>query len=415
MSQPTRTRIRMKLNSFPIRKILLTTGIAFLPLMAHGAGGDTWTRKANMPTPRSGLSTCVVNEKIYAIGGAAVGGFDSLASVEAYDPATDSWVSKTPLPDSRAWFAAAVVNGKIYVIGGDRTWLSSPLNIVEEYDPAMDTWTRKADMPTARSGIAAGVVDGKIYVVGGLTTLGAPNLSTVEAYDPATDTWERKAAMSTRRGAPCAAVVDGKIFVIGSTLPPSGPWLRTAERYDPQTDTWTPVASTSIARGALTGVTAHGRIYVMGGRDCCTGYAIVEEYDPVKNTWTKRAAIGSTSPRVASTPIALATSEVNGRIYAIGGQSDPSNTQGSSLVLEYTPPITPPVLHMNLMKNASQSVLRLEWTSRSDCFDLLQRQDQLQPSGWTDVERFTGTVETLSKEIPTTEPAVFYRLQRELN
>ena len=59
-------------------------------------------------------------------------------------------------------------------------------------------------------------------------------------------------------------------------------------------------------------------------------------------------------------------------------------------------------------------LIRLEWTSRSDCLDVLQVQSQLQPGGWTEVERFTGTVETLSKEIPRTDPVAIYRLQREL-
>jgi hypothetical protein len=60
----------------------------------------------------------------------------------------------------------------------------------------------------------------------------------------------------------------------------------------------------------------------------------------------------------------------------------------------------------------AQRGLRLEWPSRTDGFDLLQSQNQLQPNGWTDVERFSGTGETLTKEIPATEPAAFYRLER---
>jgi len=45
---------------------------------------DTWTRKADMPTARSALSTSAVNGKIYAIGG-YVGGGTPLSTVEEYD------------------------------------------------------------------------------------------------------------------------------------------------------------------------------------------------------------------------------------------------------------------------------------------------------------------------------------------
>ncbi|MCI0539228.1 MAG: hypothetical protein L0Z50_28810, partial [Verrucomicrobiales bacterium] len=64
--------------------------------------------------------------------------------------------------------------------------------------------------------------------------------------------------------------------------------------------------------------------------------------------------------------------------------------------------------------SAGQNILRLEWTSYPDYIDLLQSQNQLQPNGWTNLERFSGTGETLSKEIPVSEAAAFFRLQREL-
>ena len=83
-------------------------------------------------------------------------------------------------------------------------------------------------------------------------------------------------------------------------------------------------------------------------------------------------------------------------------------------MLEYTPPVIAPALRLKPVMNAGQNVLRLEWQSRTDGRDLLQTQNPLQPNGWTDVERFSGSGETLTKEIPVLEPAAFYRLQREL-
>jgi len=53
------------------------------------AAGDTWTKKADMPTGRLGLSTSAVSGKIYAIGGSPPGGL-GFSTVEAYDSATDT-------------------------------------------------------------------------------------------------------------------------------------------------------------------------------------------------------------------------------------------------------------------------------------------------------------------------------------
>lgn len=69
---------------------------------------------------------------------------------------------------------------------------------------------------------------------------------------------------------------------------------------------------------------------------------------------------------------------------------------------------------MRLVQNAGQKALRLEWPSRTDGRDVLQMQSQLQPGGWADVEKFSGTGDTLTKDRPAVGPTGFFRLQREL-
>jgi N-acetylneuraminic acid mutarotase len=398
------------------QRILLAAALFFLPFIGHGADGGVWVRKADMPTARMGLSVCTVNGIIYAIGGSLLGSGTALATVEAYDPATDLWTTKAAMPNPRLYLDCAVVNGRIYAMGGDLHGiipvLQSPLSSVHEYDPATDTWTRKADMPTARWGLTAAVVGDKIYALGGYTAYGVASLSVLEVYDPATDTWDSKAAMPTPRGWFTTSVVDGKIFAIGAAQPPSGPWLATVDMYDPLTDTWTPRANMPTARGALASSVAHGSVYVVGGRTgnpSFRAFSTVEEYDPATDTWTERTSLPS--PRFH-----FRTSELNGRIYAIGGASATGQSveEVLSLVHEYTPPVTIPVLKLNRATDAEQNLLRLEWQSRVDSFDLLQTRDQLQSGGWTDVEQFSGTGEMLSKDIPAVGASGFYRLHREL-
>jgi len=90
-----------------------------------------------MPTARIGLSTCVADGKIYAMGGCR-NPYDSseFATVEAYDPATDTWTIMAEMQFRRKALASASVNGKIYGIGGQPVagW-NAPLSTVEEYDP----------------------------------------------------------------------------------------------------------------------------------------------------------------------------------------------------------------------------------------------------------------------------------------
>jgi len=289
---------------------------------------DTWTKKADMPTARYGLSSSVVDGKICAIGGATASQKD-LRTVEQYDPATDTWTKKADMPNTRCWHSASVVNGKIYIIGGYAAGTLS--GMVEEYDPVTDTWTRKADMPTPRWVLSTSVVNGKIYAIAGAAEAFGECFDTVEEYDPETDTWTRKADMPTRRFALSTGVVNGRIYVIGGA---SGwqAFVRAVEEYDPATDTWARRANIPTPRWWLSSSTVNGKIYAIGGCVDVHGvtFSTVEEYDPQKDSWIKKADMPT--PRKA-----LATSVVNGKIYAIGGSAVPHWDAGFSMVEEYHP------------------------------------------------------------------------------
>jgi N-acetylneuraminic acid mutarotase len=269
-----------------------------------------------MPTGRWELSTCVVDGKIYAIGGAGPV-YEALSTVEEYDPATDTWTTKSEMSTARQGLSTSVVNGKIYAIGGGAGSSSSYARVetfstVEEYDPATDTWTRKSDMPTARGYHSANVVDGRIYVFGGSqdSSPNARHVQTVEAYDPATDTWTQKGDMPRSIGAGFSSVVDGKIYVLGGY---GG--ARRVDEYDPSTDTWTTKSEMPTRRHALSTSALDGKIYVIGGYDPGRGYdgvSTVEVYDPATDTWT-------TAPDMPTRRFGPRTSVVDGKIYAIGG------------------------------------------------------------------------------------------------
>jgi len=97
--------------------ILLNTGM--LDLVPTCFAQSPWTQKAtDMPTGRWDFSTCVVDGKIYAIGGAGPI-YQALRTMEVYDPVMDMWITtKTDMPTARQGFSTSVVDGKIYAIGG---------------------------------------------------------------------------------------------------------------------------------------------------------------------------------------------------------------------------------------------------------------------------------------------------------
>ena len=99
-----------------------------------------------------------------------MGGFafwKTCADMEEYDPTTDTWTVKKPMPTARTVLDTCVVDGKIYAIGGYDYENDVLISTVEVYDPATDTWTKVADIPTPTEGLSTSVVDEKIYVSGG--------------------------------------------------------------------------------------------------------------------------------------------------------------------------------------------------------------------------------------------------------
>ena len=189
----------MKPNFICVLTSLIFSGLLVMSSMSLAAE-DTWTKKADMPTARVGPSTCVVDGRIYAIGGVVCSldgscehpiGAPAVSTVEEYDPASDTWTKKADMPTARKAPGTSVVDGKIYAIGGATGAEAPPvdpmgfiLSTVEVYDPATDTWTMKADMPTARTFLSTSVVNGKIYAIGGDVALWPWSpIPTVEEYD----------------------------------------------------------------------------------------------------------------------------------------------------------------------------------------------------------------------------------------
>jgi hypothetical protein len=60
---------------------------SFILLFSYGCEKtEKWVKKADMPTPRLGHSACVVDGKIYAIGGYQKANSPGLTTVEVFTP-----------------------------------------------------------------------------------------------------------------------------------------------------------------------------------------------------------------------------------------------------------------------------------------------------------------------------------------
>ena len=289
------------------------------PQPSHGAREwreeATWAAVAPMPTARSDLAAGMLEGKLYALGGYIPRGdsFESINTVEMYDPAANKWAAVAPMPTARANLAAGVMDGKLYTLGGYESVSGSGDEVrdtVEKYDPATNTWAAMAPMPTARASLATGVVDGKLYAVGGEDS-GGLRLDTVEKYDPATNTWAAVAPMPTARANLALGVVGGKLYAAGGA-DDNDNLLATVEEYDPPSNTWAAVAPMSTARSFLAAGVVDDMLFALGGFGDVEAFASVEMYDPATNVWATVAPM----PTARSN---LAAGVIDGKLYALGG------------------------------------------------------------------------------------------------
>jgi N-acetylneuraminic acid mutarotase len=341
---------------------VLRRGIAMLALVAASVASSTianaqmpgspWKKGAPFPEPDEELYGVEANGKLYVIGGwddGKAGGVNY-----EYDPVTDKWTKKQPMPRPAHHAALASANGKVYVMGGfvapsdtalplGAAW--QPIDNAYQYDPVADTWKSLPPLPTKRGSAVAVEAGGKIYTIGGATTMegrvindsngrlydskdpfftafGASRvLSVNEVYDPATNKWETRAPMSVPRNHAFSAAVNGKIYVIGGRT--GHAFILTAtntdvvEEYDPVSDTWNaPKERMPTARSGGVSGTDGRRIYVAGGevttQQLVGAYRAIEAYDTLTDSW-------STLPPMPMPRHGVAGAVIGNRLHLVSG------------------------------------------------------------------------------------------------
>ncbi|XP_041059768.1 kelch-like protein 26 isoform X2 [Carcharodon carcharias] len=117
---------------------------------------DLWEFKTPMKEPRVLHSMVSANGRIYAIGGRmdhVDHCFDVLA-VEYYIPETDQWTSVSPMRTGQSEAGCCVLQRKIYVVGGYNWHLNNVTSIVQVYNIGTDEWERDLHFPESFAGIA---------------------------------------------------------------------------------------------------------------------------------------------------------------------------------------------------------------------------------------------------------------------
>lgn len=172
-------------------------------------------------------------------------------------------------------------------------------------------WQQKANKPT-KSMCCGVTLNGKIYV----SQFDASNHITIEEYDPKTDTWRAKKGKSNsqNQGVYCFTATASRIYIMG------GYWAngesKVIEEYDPVLDTFIVKREMPIAIDCASASSLNGKIYLFGGStlNAYSGTNATYEYDPVTETWLRK----KDAPNMRREHYSLT---IDRKIYTWGGLS----------------------------------------------------------------------------------------------
>jgi N-acetylneuraminic acid mutarotase len=230
---------------------------------------DRWSRVADMPVPLNHAAATTYKGKLYVVGGygSRTGLAGPVATLYRYDPGRDRWRRLPSMRTARGALAVGVIENRLYAAGGAAG--GRVQDGLEIYDFERRRWIAGPAMPTPREHLAGAVARNRFYALAGRAA-GHGNYRTVEAYDPRIRRWRTMPPMRKARGGIGAATTSGRIVVAGGEE--SAGTISEVELFDPRRRTWARLPDLPTPRHGL-GVVARGdRVYVIEGGDH-PGYA----------------------------------------------------------------------------------------------------------------------------------------------
>jgi len=375
-------------------------------MYAYNILSNTWTQKANLPSGTTSNLISSVYGKLYL--------FDRNSSnatrVFAYDPQTNAWSDIESSPKTFSNIQA--LNGKIYCFTNSsavvdvfdvltRTWsqaaarpgnayiysttvLSGKLYVNTSdgyiccYDPGNNTWTSDysgsyssysapvyRDIYLFYAGVSGEInhvyryspeenmltyyvsylheynyfhqictANNKVYLFAGHDL--ASGAEAIVEYMPSVSPWAHKQFPQFFNAHMASAAIGSKIYLAGGDgytgVNTTYKYMKETYEYDAQTDSWTQKADMPTARSKVAGAEVNGKFYAIGGETAASGASTnkVEEFTPNSGSgaWSTKAVLPYTAHSVAA-------ASYNGKIYTFGGRNGTSGAY--NYVREYDP------------------------------------------------------------------------------
>jgi Domain of unknown function (DUF1929)/Fibronectin type III domain/Glyoxal oxidase N-terminus len=254
----------------------LTTGnLGIVDTAVFDPTTGTWTRVANMHTPRWYPDvTELADGRYVAISGNSTNASSYANTPEVYDPVANTWtqlskVSTSQIHEEEYPFSYLAPNGNVFTIGPSED-VSYELNVANQ------TWTATGGPSQITNGSSVMYRPGKILYSGGApsvteTTNSVANTATID-LTAATPKWRQIAPMHNNRiYHTLTMLADGTVLAIGGASNSDQNVITTGvlptEIWNPATETWSMAAPIAAARNYHSSamLMPNGTVLVAGG------------------------------------------------------------------------------------------------------------------------------------------------------
>ncbi|XP_017285605.1 kelch-like protein 9 [Kryptolebias marmoratus] len=238
--------------------------------------------------------------------------------LRVYDETTEHWRALRPMEVPRYQHGLALLGGFLFIVGGQSTYDTKGKTAIDSayrYDPRFDKWLQIASLNEKRTFFHLSSLKGKLFAVGGRNVSG--EIDTVECYNLKKNEWTFVTNMVEPHYGHAGTVHGGLMYISGGITRDT--FQKELWCYDPVADTWGRRADMMELRGLHCMCTVGDRLYVMGGNHFrgTSDYDDVlgcEYYSPDTDQWTVVASM----PRGQSD---VGVTVFNGQIYVVGGYS----------------------------------------------------------------------------------------------
>ena len=312
------------------RQFISLSALGLSPLTGLGQTYLAWQASTPLPIKIQELYPAVHQQQLFVAGGiAAKLGVPYFTNrCFSFDPIQNAWQEQAELPQDMHHAAMVSTGDDLYQIGGFNGAYTHIWKMQKNaYHLTKDGWRPTVNLPKPQAeGVLSTAPDGAIHLVTGQSPKGQANKARSDhtevhdhwRWDTSTTQWEQAAPIPTARNSATGGWVGDQLIVTGGRTSRGN--LSVTEIYDSKEDQWRTAAPLPLPQAGTASVVDGERLIVMGGE------IFVPEADVFGNVWQYKLSTDNWEPlpNLKTPRHGLGAGLIDGKIYAIGGATEPS-------------------------------------------------------------------------------------------